>query len=155
MIGLLCNQTVSLKTDSKTLNGVQKLKYSLSILKHNKNVLTVAFSLACLEIRSRNKEAINSTTNTIYSLKVFYFLLYRSRYFLFVSELILNSISMHVSDNQKYLYGTRLYACMNTRKFKGLDSRFSLPKINCMLIIKTHLPTVREFTTTKHQNFAN
>ena len=89
MIGLLCNQTVSLKTDSKTLNySVQKLKYSPSILKHNKNVLTVAFSLACLEIRSRNKEAINSTTNTIYSLKVFYFLLYRSRYFLFVSELI-------------------------------------------------------------------
>ena len=88
MIGLLCNQTVSLKTDSKTLNGVQKLKYSPSILKHNKNVLTVAFSLACLEIRSRNKEVINSTTNTIYSLKVFYFLLYRSPYFLFVSELI-------------------------------------------------------------------
>ena len=88
MIGLLCNQTVSLKIDSKTLNGVQKLKYSPSILKHNKNVLTVAFSLACLEIRSRNKEAINSTTNTIYSLKVFYFLLYRSPYFLFVSELI-------------------------------------------------------------------
>ena len=89
MIGLLCNQTVSLKTDSKTLNySVRKLKYSPSILKHNKNVLTAAFSLACLEIRSRNKEAINSTTNTIYSLKVFYFLLYRSRYFLFVSELI-------------------------------------------------------------------
>ena len=72
MIGLLCNQTVSLKTDSKTLNySVRKLKYiSPSILKHNKNVLTAAFSLACLEIRSRNKEAINSTTNTIYSLKV-------------------------------------------------------------------------------------
>ena len=43
--------------------------------------------LACLEIRSRN-EAINSTRNMIYSLKVFYFLLYRRRYFLFVSELI-------------------------------------------------------------------
>ena len=44
--------------------------------------------LACLEIRSRNEEAINSTRNMIYSLKVFYFLLYRRRYFLFVSELI-------------------------------------------------------------------
>ena len=43
---------------------------------------------ACLENRSRNGEAINSTRNMIYSLKVFYFLLYRRRYFLFVSELI-------------------------------------------------------------------
>ena len=86
MIGPLCNQTVSLKTDSKTVNyTVRKLKYS-PILKHNKNALTVVFSLACLEIR--NKEAINSIANTIYSLKVFYFLLYRSSHFLFVSELI-------------------------------------------------------------------
>ena len=45
-------------------------------------------ALACLEIRSRNEEAINSTRNIIYSPKVFYFLLYRRRYFLFVSELI-------------------------------------------------------------------
>ena len=44
--------------------------------------------LAYLEIRSRNEEAINYTRNMIYSLKVFYFLLYRRRYFLFVSELI-------------------------------------------------------------------
>ena len=41
-----------------------------------------------LGIRSRNEEAVNSTRNTMYSLKVFYFLLYRRRYFLFVSELI-------------------------------------------------------------------
>ena len=40
------------------------------------------FSLTCLEIRSRNEEAINSTRNRIYSLKVFYFLLYRRRYLL-------------------------------------------------------------------------
>ena len=40
-----------------------------------------------LQIRSRN-EAINSTRNMIYSLKVFYFLLYRRRFFLFLSELI-------------------------------------------------------------------
>ena len=44
--------------------------------------------LAWKEIRSRNEEAINSARNMIYSLKVFYFLLYRRRYFLFVSELI-------------------------------------------------------------------
>ena len=39
---------------------------------NNKNDLTAAFSLACLEIRSRNEEAINSTRNRIYSLKVLY-----------------------------------------------------------------------------------
>ena len=54
----------------------------------NKNALTAAFGLASLEIRSRNEEAINSTRNRIYSQKVFYFLLYRRRYFLFVSEFI-------------------------------------------------------------------
>ena len=37
---------------------------------------TAAVGLACLKIRSRNKEAINSTQKRIYSLKVFYFLLY-------------------------------------------------------------------------------
>ena len=46
-----------------------------------------AVGLACLEIRSRNGEGINSTRNRIYSLKFFYILLYRRRYFLFVSEL--------------------------------------------------------------------
>ena len=54
----------------------------------NKKALTAASSLACLEIRSRNEDAINSTRNRIYSLKVFYFLLYRRQYFLLVSELI-------------------------------------------------------------------
>ena len=54
----------------------------------HKNTPTAKFSLACLEIRLRN-EAINSTRNRIYSLKGFYFPLYRHRYFLFVSALIL------------------------------------------------------------------
>ena len=53
----------------------------------NKNVLTAAFSLAYFKIRSRNEEGINSTRNRIYSLKLFYILLYRRRYFLFASEL--------------------------------------------------------------------
>ena len=37
--------------------------------------LTAAFTLAWLEIRSRNEEVINSTRNRIYSRKGFYFLL--------------------------------------------------------------------------------
>jgi len=37
MLGPLCNQTVNLKTDSKTLYySILKLKYSPSILKRNK-----------------------------------------------------------------------------------------------------------------------
>ena len=60
----------------------------LSKVVKNKNALTAVARLACLEIRSRKEEAINSARNRIYSLKVFYFLLYRRRYLLFVSELI-------------------------------------------------------------------
>ena len=56
--------------------------------KRDKNALTAKAGLACFEIRSRNKRAIDSTQNKIYSLKVFHFLLYRRRFFLFVSELI-------------------------------------------------------------------
>ena len=41
------------------------------IMSYNKDTLTAASSLACLEIRSRNEEVINSTRNRIYSLKVF------------------------------------------------------------------------------------
>ena len=40
------------------------------IMSYNKDTLAAASSLACLEIRSRNEEAINSTGNRIYSLKV-------------------------------------------------------------------------------------
>ena len=53
----------------------------------NKIGLTAALSLACLKIRSRNEEAIDSSQNRIYSLKVFHFLVL-DIYFLFVSELI-------------------------------------------------------------------
>ena len=51
--------------------------HSSTVVYLNKNALTAAVSLACLETRSRNEEAVNSTQNTIYSLRVFYFLLYR------------------------------------------------------------------------------
>ena len=39
---------------------------ALDILEQNKNALAAAITLACLEIRSRNEEAINSTRNRIY-----------------------------------------------------------------------------------------
>ena len=45
--------------------------------------------------------------------------------------LFLNWFSTNVSDDWKYVCGRRLYACINTEKFKGLDSReiTSLPDI--------------------------
>ena len=68
---------------------------NVDIVYSSKNALTAALSLACLVIRSRNKEAINSTRNRVYSLtEGFHLLLYRRSsilqdvYFLIVSELI-------------------------------------------------------------------
>ena len=86
--------------------------------------------LAYLEIRLRNEEVINSTRNMIYSLKDFYFLLYRRRYW----------FSTLVSDNQKYLCDSRLYVCINTRKFKDLDSReiTSLLDIEKVIYMRRH-----------------
>ena len=70
--------------------------------------------------------------------------------------LFLNWFSTCVSDDQKYLSGSRLYACINTRKFKGLDFReiTSLPKINRMPI--TRIICIQwKFATPDHHNFAN
>ena len=90
----------------------------------------------CLEIRSRNDDAINSTRNRIYSLKVF------TSYFIDVDTfyLFLNWFSTRVGDDRKYVCGRRLYACINTRKFKGLDSReiTSLPEIKKVIYMARH-----------------
>ena len=60
----------------------------------NKNALLQRrLSLACSEIRSRNDEAIDSTRNMIYSLKVFHSLLLDIYFYLF-----LNSYSTRDSD---------------------------------------------------------
>ena len=80
--------------------------------KENKNALTAGVRLACLEIKSWNEEAINSTRKRIYSLKVFF-----TSYLIDVntSYLFLNWFSTLVSDDRKYVCGRRLYACINTR----------------------------------------
>ena len=72
----------------------------------------------------------------IYSLKVFYFLLIDVD----TCYLFLNWFSTCVSDNQKYLSGSRLYACINTRKLEGLDSReiTSLPDIEKVIYTARH-----------------
>ena len=118
--------------------------------------------------REMRRRLILQETWFNYSLMIFYFLLYRRRYFLFVSELTY----MRVSDDQKYLRSSSLYACRSTRKFKGLDSRgitslfaryrksdlygtsFQSPKITRVLI--TGLICIQwKFTTPDHGNFAN
>ena len=134
----------------------------------NKNALRAGFSLACLEIRSRNEEAINSTRNRIYSLKVFYFLLYRRRYFLFVSELIqyacqrrpeirLRSQAIRVYKYTK-IQGPRFqrnYIIARDQKSDLHGTSFqSSPKINCMLITST-ICIQWKFATPDHRSFAN
>ena len=72
----------------------------------------------------------------IYSLKVF------TSYFIDVDTfyLFLNLFSTLVNDAQKYLRGSRLYVCINTRKFKGLDSReiTLLPGIQKVIYMARH-----------------
>ena len=82
------------------------------LIHKNTRTLLQRLSLSCLEIRSSNEKAINSTRNRIYSLKVFHFLLYRHRVFfrMFTFYLFLNWLSTRVSDDQKYVCGRRLYA---------------------------------------------
>ena len=80
------------------------MPYEYPVLGINKNALTAAFRLPCLGIRLRNEEAINSTRNRIYLLKVFYFLLYRvllRRVFfrIFAFYLFLNWFSTCVSND--------------------------------------------------------
>ena len=115
----------------------------------NKNAITAFISLAWFEIRSRKEEALNSTRNSIYSLKVYYFLLYRCRYFLF-----LNWFSTRVRDDRKYVCGSRLYACINTRKFKCLDSReiTPLPEINKVIYMACHFNHRRKWTACSSQD---
>ena len=109
----------------------------------------MAFHLACLEIRSTNEEAINSIRDRTYSLRVCYFLLYRRRYFLFVSDLV--RVLATTGNN---VCTRRLYACIKKRKIKvprfhrnffiARDQNIDLhgtsfqssPKINRMLITR-------------------
>ena len=119
------NKAVNFKIWRTTVYLLYDVNFSKTLIVVNKNALTAAFSLAWLEITSRNEEAINSARNRIHSLTVFYLLFYRRRVFfrIFTFCLFLNWFNTRVSDDRKDVCGRRLYACINTRKFKGLDSR--------------------------------
>ena len=107
----------------------------------NKNTLTVAFRLACLQIRSRNEETINSTRNMILLAKGF-LLPTLSTSILFICFWIdLVHVLATTRDTSHDLPSSRLYACKNTRKFKGLDSReiTSLPDIKEVIYMALHV----------------
>ena len=86
--------------------------------------------------------------------------------------LFLNWFSTRVSDDWKSVCGRRLYACINTRKFKGLDSReitslpvikkkwFTWPVISIITKNKPHahhktICIQCKFTTPDNRSFAN
>ena len=116
--------------------SIQKQIKSIDVDKvgSNKKALTAASYPACFEIRWRNEEVINSTRNMINSLIISYFINVDTFY------LLLNWFSTCVSDDQRYLSRSRLYACINTRKFKGVDSKeiTSLPDIKKMIYVALH-----------------
>ena len=80
--------------------------------RYNKNALRRGFKSRFLGDSIRNKEAIISTPNRIYSLKVFHSLLYRRSstvqdvYFLYLIRL-----STRVSDHRKYVCGCKVCTC--------------------------------------------
>ena len=125
-----------------------------------------SLSLAWRLDRKMRRRLILHETGFIYSLKVFYFLLYRRRYFLLVSELIqyacqrrpeirLRSQATHVYKHTKIqgprfqrsyiiardkIQGPRFQRSYIIARDKKSDSHGTLfqssPKINCMLITR-------------------
>ena len=59
-----------------------------------------------------------------------------------------------VSDDRKYVCGRRLYACINTRKFKGLDSReiTPLPEIKKVIYMARHFNHRLKYTACSSQD---
>ena len=80
----------------------------------------------------RNEEEINSTRNETDLLAKCFLLPTFSMSILFTCFFqIPNWFSTCVSDDRKYVCGRRLYACINTRKFKGLDHHCQISKKWC------------------------
>ena len=105
--------------------------------------------------------------NRIYSLKVFYFLLYRRQYFLFLSEFIkytclqqpeihlLQAICMFIYTKIQGPWFQRNYIIARDQKSDLHRKSFrSLPKINHMLITRT-ICIQWKLTTSDHRSLAN
>ena len=80
----------------------------------------------------------------------FIYVEYSSGYRLFICFWIdlVGVFSTRVSDDRKYVCGRRLYACINSRKFTGLDSReiTSLPEMKKVIYIGRHFNYRRKWT---------
>ena len=89
----------------------------------------MAISLACLEIiyDMRRRLMLHETGFTLFFNSYFidgwvFFRIFT--FYILFDDLFPNWLfSTRVSDDRKYVCSRRLYACINTRKFKGLDSR--------------------------------
>ena len=94
-------------------------------------------SLARLEITSRNEEAVNFTRNTIYLLKVFLPPTLSTSILFICLWIDLVRVLATTGNN---VCGRRLYACINTQKFKGLDCReiTSLPETKKVIYMARH-----------------
>ena len=110
----------------KSLRSPNNYSPQVQFILLNKTALKIGVQSRLLGDQIRNEEVINSTRNRIYSLKVFYFLLYFidgpvfQDYFLYrIRQNVLNRFSTRVTDDRHYVYGRRLYACIVTRKFTG------------------------------------
>ena len=106
--------------------------YNQSNCMNNKNALT---ALAWRLDREMRRRLILHETG--FSRKKFF-----TSYFIDVGTfyLFLNWFSTRVSDDRKYVWGRRPYACINTRKFRGLNSReiTSLPEIKKVIYMARH-----------------
>ena len=123
----------------------------------NKKPLTAVFILACLKIRSRNGEVINSTRNETNLLAKCFLLPILSTSIIFTCFWIDLVCVLATTGNTSAVAG---YA----RKFKGLDSReiTSLPEIEKVIYMarlfkksdahpKTHLHTVKVYNARPSQ----
>ena len=149
------------------------MPYEHPVLGINRNAITAAFTLACLGIRSRNEEAINSTRNRIYTCeRVFtsYFIdvEYSSGYLLFIcfwTDLVCvlattgNTSAFASFHLYKYMkiqgrQFQRNYIVHHCQRSKGWFTFQSSPKITRMLITKA-ICIQWKFTSPDHRSFAN
>ena len=118
-----------------TIDGENVLA-SKSCFVWNKDTLTAAVSLACLEIRSRNEEVIISTKKQDLLAEGFLLpnLSTSIRFICFWIDLV------RLLATTRTMSGCRLYTCINTQKFKGLGSReiTSLPEIQKVIYMARH-----------------
>ena len=138
-------------------------------ISNNKKPLTAAFSLACLKIRSRNEEAINSTRNKMDLLAKCFLLptlltsiLFTCFWIDLVRVLATTGNTSAVAGYTRAKY-TKIHGLRFQRNYiigrdhksvKHGTSFQSSPKRNGMLIA-TSICIQRRFTTPDHRSFAN